>query len=164
MTDDNFKYIDPDSFHGKELSLHDCVADKILLENKTLRFFLSDGFWVTPHHRKNFSDRIVRTDASVVSFSIEDYDDIMVRVFRRHRYLWLRKNCVEFWDMKQLATAVNRGNCTIEFITQYRTDYEQMWYCAIRSKKKPYYRECQLHLPNTNAVYYWNNLCLDREC
>ena len=159
----NFKHIDPDEFHGREVSLHDCISDKISAENKTLCFFLSDGFWITPHHRDNFSDKVLRTDASVVSFSIEDFDDIMIRVFMRHRFLWFRKTFVEFWDMKQLVSAVNRKKCTIEFITQYRTYGEQMWHCAIRSEKKPYYRECQLHLPNTKATFYWNNLCLDRE-
>lgn len=163
MAYENFKHIDPDEFHGKELTLHDCIADKISYENNTLRFYLPDGFWITPYHIANSSEKVVRTDASVVDFPIEDIDDIIVRVFTRHRALWLRKTSVDLWDMKQLVSAVNSGKCTVEFITQYRTYYEQMWHCAIRSNKKPYYRECQLHLPNTNATFYWNNLCLDHE-
>ena len=34
-----FKNIDPDGFHNKELTLHDCIADKIQFENHTLRFY-----------------------------------------------------------------------------------------------------------------------------
>ena len=163
MVNNNFKHTDPDDFHGKELTLHDCISDKISFKDNILRFYQPDGFWVSPHHEKNPSEKVVRTDASVVDFSIEDVDDIMVRVFTRHRWLGFRNTSVELWDMGQLISKVNSGKCTIEFITQYKSHYEQMWHCAIRSKKKPYYRECQLHIPNTDATFYWNNLCLDRE-
>lgn len=163
MVYENFKHIDPDEFHGKELTLHDCIADKILYKNSTLRFYLPDGFWVTPYHIANSSEKVVRTDASVVVFSIEDIDDIAVRVFSRNTWCWSQKTSVENWHAKQLISAVNSGKCTIEFIAQYRSYYEQMWHCSIRSNKKPYYRECQLHLPNTHATFCWNDLCLDRE-
>jgi hypothetical protein len=85
MTNETYKNVDPDMFHGRELTLHDCIADKILFENNILRFFLPDGFWVTPHHKANSSEKVVRTDASAVDFSIEDIDDIIVRVFTSHR-------------------------------------------------------------------------------
>ena len=163
MTIENFMHIDPDEYHAHEITLHDCIADKISFENKILRFFLPDGFGVTPDHTANSSGKVLRTDASVVDFSIEDIDDIMVRVFTRHRFLWFRKTTVEIWDMEQLISAVNNRKCAIEFITQYRAHHEQMWYCAIRSPKRPYYRDCQLYLPCTNATFYWNKLCLDRE-
>lgn len=121
MEYETFIHIDPDEFHGKELSLHDCTADKISFENHTLCFYLSDGFWVTPHHKANSSEKVVRTDASVVSFSIDDIDDIMVRVFTRKRWCFSRKTSVEIWHMEQLMDSVNSGKCMIEFITQYRT-------------------------------------------
>ena len=155
--------IDPDQFHDKELILHDCVANKILFENNTLRFYSPDGFWVTPHHIANTSEKVVRTDASIVDFSIEDIDDVMIDVFTRRRWLWFHNESVELWDMERLIAKVNSGECTIEFITKYKSHYEQMWHCAIRSKKKPCYRECYLHSPATNATFYWNTLCLDRE-
>lgn len=163
MVHENFKHTDPDDFHGKELTLHDCISDKISFKDNILRFYLPDGFGVTPHHKENISKKVVQTDASVVDFSVEDIGDIIVRVFKKSTWLWFRKTSAEIWDMEQLIAAVNSGKCTIEFITQYRADCEQMWHCAIRSNKKPYYRECQLHLPNTNATFYWNNLCLDRK-
>ncbi len=163
MVNNNFKHIDPDVFHDKELTLHDCIADKIWLENDSLFFSLPNGFWVTPHHEANFSGKTVRTDAAAVSFSIEDINDITVQVFTRHRWLWFRRRSAEHWDMEQLISAVNSGRCSIEFITQYRSYYEQMWHCAIRADRKPYYRECQLFLPKTEAVFYWNDLRLDHE-
>ncbi len=163
MTYKNFKHINPDAFHGMELTLHDCIADKISFENNTLCFCLPDGFWITPHHKENSSEKTVRTDASVVGFPIKDIGDTMVYVFTRHRFLWFRKTSVAIWDMEQLISLVNSGKCTLEFITQYRTYGEQMWHCAIRSNKKPYYRECQLYLPETEATFFWNNLRPERE-
>ena len=48
MICDNFKHKDPDEFHGRELCLHDCIANKILFNNKTLRFYLPNGFGSRP--------------------------------------------------------------------------------------------------------------------
>jgi hypothetical protein len=163
MTSKNFRHINPDEYHGKELTLHDCIANKIAFENNILSFCLPDGFWVTPHHKENSYEKTVRTDASVVDFSIKDIDDAMVYVFTRHRWLWFRKANMEIWDMEQLIALVNSEKCTLEFITQYKSHYEQMWHCAIRSNKKPYYRECQLYLPETEATFFWNDLRPDRE-
>ena len=163
MANEHFKHIDPDEFHGKELTLHHCVANKIQFENGVLRFCLSDGFWVTTHLIANASEKVVRTDASVVDFLVEDIDEITVRVFTRKTWCWSRKETTEIWHVDQLISAINSKKCTIEFITQYRTYGEQMWHCVIHSKKKPYYRECQIYLPNTTATFCWNNLRLDRE-
>ena len=160
---ENFKHRDPDAFHDKELTLHDCVAEHVSWADGILRFRFPDGFWITPNHKENHCDKVVRTDASVVDFSTEDIDDITVRVFTGNACWGSRKTTVETWHMEQLISAVNSGNCTIEFITQYRSYYEQLWHCTIRSRKKPYYRECHLHLPNTRAVFCWNNLCPDRQ-
>ena len=71
MVNNNFNHIDPDEFHGKELTLHDCISDKISFKDNILRFYLPDGFWVTPHHENNPSEKVVRTDASVVDFRLQ---------------------------------------------------------------------------------------------
>ena len=163
MTHRMFRNIDPDEFHGREISLHDCISNQIIHENKNLCFILPDGFWVTSHHQRNDSGKTVCTDAAAVDFLVEDVNDILVRVFTRSGWPWSRKTTVEIWEMDRLMNCVNSGACILEFITQYRTYGEQMWHCAIRSNKKPYYRECQLHFPNSNATFYWNDLCLDRE-
>ncbi len=44
MKADTFKHIDPDEFHDKGLTLHDCVADQISFEDHTLRFYLPDTY------------------------------------------------------------------------------------------------------------------------
>ena len=160
---ENFMHNDPDVYHDKELTLHDCVAEKILFENGILRFDLPDGFWVTPYHKENKCEKTVRTGASAVEFTVKDVEDITVWVFTRSTRRWSRKTSVEIWSVEKLISAVNSGKCTLEFITQYRNRFEQMWHCAVNSKKKPYYSECLLHLPETEATFRWNELCPSRE-
>lgn len=156
----SFLHNDSDETHNQILSLHDCVADNISYHDGILRFCFPDGFWITPHHRENHLGKTVRTDASAVDFSVADIDDILVRVFTRHIF---RKTTVEIWEMKNIMNDVNNGKYIIEFICQYRSHFEQMWHCAIRSAKKPYYRECQIFIPDTAAVFRWNALRPGRE-
>ena len=158
-----FPHTDPDRFHGRELTLHDCVADRIAVEGNILRFSLPDGFWVTKHHNENDTGKVVKTDGAAVVFSVEDPEDVSLTVFIRKRLLRFRWTVVEQWELKDLVEAVNSGRCVLEFITQYRSYYEQMWHCAIRSGKKPWYRECQLFLPQAEGTYCWNRLRPDRE-
>ena len=160
MLNMQFAHNDPDDFHERELTLHDCVAEKIVFENNTIRFFFPDGFWVTPNHDANDSDNTVRTDTAQVDFCVEDINDIGIWVFTRTIF---RKTVVEFWDVKKLADAVNSGKCTIEFLYQYRNFFEQMWRCELHFNKKPYHAECQLYLPKSEATYRWNNLRFDRQ-
>ena len=163
MNYENFIHNDPDGYHDKEITLHDCIADRVYLEDGTLQFYLPDGFWVTPHHKANGYEKTIRTGASLVAFTIKEVDDISVRVFTRNALCWSKKSCVENWHIEQLIAAINNKKCTLEFITLYRSHYEQMWHCVIHSKKKPYYRECQLYLPETVATFFWNDLCPVRE-
>ena len=141
--------------------MHDCIVENVSYTDGVLRFFLPEGLWIAPTHKENILGKVVKTDAAVVDFRIEDIDDIIVRVFTRNRFT--RRTKVEIWEMRDLMESVNSGEYKIEFIYQYRTYFEQMWQCAIRSNVKPYYRECQLHLPDTDAVYRWNDLRPDHE-
>ena len=156
-----FKHNDADDSHDKVLTLHDCIAEKVSYTDGVLRFFLPDGFWITPTHKGNDLGKVVKTDSAVVDFRIANIDDIVVRVFTRNRFT--RRTKVEIWEMRDLMESVNSGEYKIEFIYQYRTYFEQMWQCAIHSRKKLYYRECQLHLPDTEAVFRWNELRPDHE-
>ena len=163
MSREDFLHIDPDRFHGRELTLHDCVAERITLDGNVIRVYLPDGFWVTTHHIENDTGKVVKTDAAEVTFSLEDPNEVSVTVFNRQRWFWVRRTVVEYWNLKDIVSAVNSGKCGLEFITQYRSFHEQMWHCAIRSGKQPWYRECQLFLPGAEATYYWNKLRPERE-
>ena len=85
MTSKNFKHINPDEYHGKELTLHDCIADKISFENNSLRFYLPDGFWVTTHHKANPSGK---TPVTFVSNEQElpALDDYNIKNGRSYQY------------------------------------------------------------------------------
>ena len=161
MLDLEFKHNDADDSHDKVLTLHDCIVENVSYTDGVLRFFLPEGLWIAPTHRDNDLGKVVKTDSAVVDFRISNIDDIVVRVFTQTHFT--RRTKVEIWEMRDLMDSINRGKCTIEFIYQYRTHFEQMWQCAIRSNVKPYYRECQLHLPDTDAVYRWNDLRPDHE-
>ena len=153
--DKEFKHCDPDCSHDLTLTLHDCEAEKISVGKDRIRFYLKEGFWIVPNHTKNTAGKAVRTDAAMVEFRVEDVDDIYIEVFTRGIF---RKTRAEYPEFSEIIKAVNNGECTIEFIYQYRTFFEQMWRCALRSKKEPHYRECYIHLPKAEASFCWNNL------
>jgi hypothetical protein len=119
---ENYIYIDSDRCHGKEMILHDCIANQIYLIDCALHFCFPEAHGVGQQKKR-----------------------------------------VKNWHVEQLIAAINSKKYTLEFITQYRSHYEQMWHCVIHSKKKLYYRDCQLYLPKTEATFFWNNLRPDCE-
>lgn len=154
-----FKHIETDACHDKTLTLHDYYAEKVRYSNTTLRFYLSDGFWITNLHNDNNLNKTVKIDAAIVDFHIDNIEDILLYVFTRNIF---KKTSAEIREMHDLIDDINNEKCSIEFIYQYNTYFEQMWRCAIHSKK-PYYRECHFHLPSTEATFYWNNIQPDQE-
>ena len=160
MPDTPFVHNDPDQYHDTKLSLHDSVAEKIVCQDGILRFYFADGFWVFPGHEASDLDKTVRTDASLVEFCVGDLEEIGIQVYTRTHFKRYKE---ELWDIGKLAEAVNSGEYRIEFIYQYRSFFEQMWICALHTKKKLYAKDCLLHIPGTEATYRWNSLRADRE-
>ena len=39
--------------HSRHISLHDCRAERMTLENGVLSLIFPDGIWVTPEHEEN---------------------------------------------------------------------------------------------------------------
>ncbi len=152
-----YKHNDCESYNNFKLTLHDCRAEKITYNNGILSFYMSDGFGITPNHEASDFANTVRTDAARVDFKVDDILDVSADVFIRKRNI-IKRTIVEYWDAEDLMEAVNSGRCVIEFIYQYKSFFEQMWRCAIHSTKKLHYAECYLHIPNTEAVYRWNEL------
>jgi len=155
MTKPEFIHNEDDKCHDNTLTLHDCIADKVDCCDGFLRFHFPQGFWIYSGHAENNTGKTVKTDAAVVDFFIEDLDEIKAHVLTPKLFGTKKE---ELWEVKDVIDLINGGNCSIEFIYQYRTFFEQMWECAIRSEKKPHYRRCQLHLPKSKAVFRWNNL------
>ncbi len=156
----SYKFNDCDDFQDKTIILHDCVAEKIVFVDGVLRFCFPDGFWVTPLHRQNHLDKTLKTGASVMDVLDVERNAVTVSViiptiFKKHKTVSLR-----FQDLMDL---VNAENCSIEFISRNVTDALQIWECEIHSPKKPYHRTCYLHLPKTQTVFRWDDLCVHRE-
>ena len=150
-----FKHNDPDCFQGKEISLHDCIADRIFCQNEVLRFCFPEGIWITPSHPENGLQNTVRTDAAIVDLQIRDMEDVVIRVFVPG---FFGKTYVRYWSVEELMKNINSGKYTLEFISLYRAYAEQLWICELHSAKKPYFQTCQIHLPETEAVFRWNEL------
>ena len=145
------------------LTLHDCPSDQITHTDGILRFRLPDGLWISPEHVANPHGKLLRSDEARVEFALPDLRDGMVWVFERRRGLFGSKTTVSYWTMEQLMEAVNERGAIFEFVTQYNAYGEQMWYGALRSRRRPYYREIQLYLPCTEAICHWNQIRIDRE-
>lgn len=153
----NYKHCETEDAH---LSLHDCRADKVTLDNGILSFFFKDGFWVTPDHPSNDCENVVRTDSSKVDFYFPENceNETVIFVFRRI----FGKTARTQWKLNDLLNAVSDGKCEIEFLYQYKSFNKQMIECMLWTKKRPYFKECQVFIPTEKTVYCWNNLCRDR--
>ncbi len=153
------KYLHYDT-EDQFLTLHDCDADKISLEEGILSFYFENGFWITPEHKSSHLKQTVRTDSSKVDFHLlqGDKSSIIIYVFTKKAF---GKIIREEWDLTRLINTVNSGHGKLEFLYQYKSDNEQMIECCLFFDKKPYFAECLLKIPQTKVVYCWNNLCED---
>ncbi len=152
-----YKHYDKD---GAAISLHDCRSEKATFENGILIFYFpQDGFWILSEHEANSTGEAVRTDASAVRFHLlcETEDESQCYVFDKKSE---RKAVRKQWTLSELVSAINSGKYQLEFLYRYAGGYkEQVFYCEICQKKKPYRRECQLWLSVQDVTYCWNDVC-----
>ena len=77
----NFLHCDRDE---NMFSLHDCITDRVYFQDKELIFDFPDGFGVLPNHPANDIDKVVRTDAAKVTYTlIDDEYDVTLYVFEK---------------------------------------------------------------------------------
>ncbi len=149
-----YKFRDTDD---SVLSLHDCYANRVKLDNGILSFYFQDGFWVTPSHDANNSANILRTDFAQVDFHIED--DVFIYVFRKNIF---GKTIRTEWTAQELEYFINNNTYRLEFLYQYKNSIEQILKCWLHFDKKPYHYECQIEIPTFKVEYCWNSLCYDK--
>ncbi|MBQ6825895.1 MAG: hypothetical protein IKT38_02805 [Clostridia bacterium] len=149
-----YNHIDTDD---TVLTLHDCIANKIQLENGILSFYFQNGFWITPLHYANNSSNVVRTDFSQVDYQING--KVYIYVFRKNIF---RKIIRTEWTLEQLINFINNSNSSLEFLYQYKSQDEQLLKGYLRFDKAPYCYECELEIPACKIEYRWNNLCYDK--
>lgn len=156
---DIFKHYDTDN---SCITLHDCYATNITIEENRISFYFENGFWITPEHKQSKLTDTVRTDSSRVDFyfSKESLDDFLVYVFRKNIF---GKTFREIWEIQKLTELVNKKFLNLEFLYQYKRYNEQLFDCWLHFDKSPYHYECQIKIPTTNVIYNWNNLCTDKK-
>ena len=141
----------------KYLTLHDCFAERAYLEDGKLGFEFKDGFWILPDHPESNLSEVVRTDFSKAEYVLGRGHgfDVVVYVFEK---TFFKKTVRTEWTVQKLMKEINSGKCRLEFLYQYVDDNCRIVECALRSDKKPYYRECMIKIYAPKVCYYWNNL------
>ncbi len=144
-------------FNNEHITLHDCCANSMNYENGVLSFVFPEGFWVTPQHNKNDSDKIVRTDLSQVDFELLDrvVEDVRVYIFRENENA---DTIREEWELEDFINKVNAGIFKVEFIDEYKTYQSYLYKCWVRFEDEPYHYECEIIIDTKNVAYNWNKL------
>ena len=154
----NFLHCDRDE---NMFSLHDCITDRVYFQDKELIFDFPDGFWVLPDHPASDIDKVVRTDAAKVTYTlIDDEYDVTIYVFEKSLFgQTIRKE----WSIGELADKINSGKCKLEFLYRYNQgNNNAILMCNIRVDKKPYFKDCWIEITYASLEYAWNHLCEDR--
>ena len=143
------------------VSLHDCRATKVTFENGVLKFVFQDGFWITQGHPDNMLHKTDRTGESEVKFLLENGDeyDVTLYVFEEREQETVR----EEWELDKFMECINKKNCALEFLYQYKGYHSMIIECWLWFDEEPYHKECELKLSLKDVEYYWNHLCEDAE-
>ena len=147
--------------NNRFISLHDCRAEKMRLENGWLSFFFPNGIWVMDDHPENSSEHTVRTDSARADFKILDEElvGIQIFLFRKSRG---GKVIREEWETENFINAVNEGAFRVELIDRYDGFQSVLFKGEVRFDQPPYRHECEIILPVEKEVYRWNELRYDR--
>ena len=143
--------------NNDNIALHDCYANSMSYENGVLAFVFPEGFWVTPQHIKNDSDKIVRTDLSQVTFELLDRvaEDVRIYIFKKNENA---DTIREEWELDNFINKVNSGFFKIEFIDEYKAYQSILYKCWVHFDNEPYHYECEIIIDTENVIYNWNQL------
>lgn len=143
--------------NNDNIVLHDCYANNMSYENGVLAFVFPEGFWVTPQHIKNDSDKIVRTDLSQVTFELLDRvaEDVRIYIFRKNENA---DTIREEWELDNFINKVNSGFFKIAFIDEYKAYQSILYKCWVHFNNEPYHYECEIIIDTENVIYNWNQL------
>ena len=159
-----WKYTELDAYNT--ISLHDCKATSITMEDSNLIFDFPDGFWITPASSYIDRDRRIKTGPAQLCihgfFEEAPFDAIdiykTVRIFGKP-VLCRRLQPDDPIFLKMLQT----GKYELEFITEYHAAISSLYQCWIWKKNSGVYAECQFELAAKSIEYRWNEIRYDRE-
>lgn len=136
------------------VSLHDCKATQILLEDRLLSFTFPDGFWVTK--KDNVNEKLFYTDEGQVNFTLLYAADVAVTI-----YIFTEKNgktIREELKIEEFIHQINSNLCSLEFLYSYIGYQTFKFDCWIWFDKEPYHKECELVISAQEMSCQWNNM------
>lgn len=144
-----------------KISLHDCRATRMFINDGNLHFEYNDGFWVLTTNENNPHNETFKTDLSqlkVCNFEIEN-----IYIFNKFR-LFRRLISTKRIDItiETLIDNINNGKWELEFLYEYHTYQGMLFNCWIWMNQKPCHKECQIALQCDDMEYFWNNICIDK--
>ena len=141
----------------KHLTLHDCRATRVSLEDGELVFHFPNGFCIGCLHPENPYRKPIMTDAAEVRYHL-----VSGRTYDAYGYVFDHKKPGKSirWDytVEQLMTDINEKGGQLEFLYQYLDEDRRIIKCELWFDKKPYHRECELFLHADRVAYLWNGL------
>lgn len=136
------------------ISLHDCHATQMSLNNYTLSFYFPDGFEVA---QGSVSDmKLYYTGASQVDFSLLYSADcaITIYIFTENNGETLRTEYTVEDFMRQL----NTDGYSLEFLYAYIGVQTFRFDCWLWFEDEPYHKECELIISAESVTYQWNEM------
>ncbi len=140
------------------ISLHDCRADKAAFENGILSLWFGDGIWILPDHPENNLGQTVLTDAARVDFTFENLHESDIQIFVFTKLSRYKYSLRAEWTLDRLIKSINKNGYQLEFLYIHKGFSSDIIDCWLWSDRKPYHRECQLHISLRQTDYRWNHL------
>ncbi len=154
-----FMYSEP--LADGRISIHDCLAHRVTVENGMLTFYFPEGIWVIPGHPSNPTEDMVCTGPAKMTLEpfCGDVWDWNVQSLYTLRYPW---QLARWWKPEKFVEALNRGSFRVEFINWYIAPVTALFQCALRSDRRPRYRDCNIQMDVKNIVCHWETMNFDR--
>ena len=130
-----------------DVGLHDCRSDRIRLEDRSVTFYIPDGFYfirdagsAENHSAEMCCHFVERADES---FSVSVYrKNLFGQTVREDRTDWF-------------VSAVNAKKIEFEFVYTYRSYHGILFKGYIWRHRKPWGRECEVELRTDEITYSW---------
>ncbi len=144
--------------------LHDCIVEKIRIEETNLIFTFNDnGFWINKDNVHNPFGQILRTGRSELKVVNIDMDYTDINIFEKVRLfnkpiLTKLKNI----SLNDFISKVNCGEWRFEFVNEYYAFHSAMFCGYLHSSKSSYSIYTQIEIMYDEIIYYWNKIYEDR--
>lgn len=157
-----YKY--SDSNENDDISLHDCRATKIAINDGILSFVFKEGFYILERNRNNFNKKLSYTDESEVKFKILYKDiesNITIYIFTDTKEK--NKAIRERIPFDTFANQINNG-MELEFLYSYKGYQSSVFECWLWFDEEPYHKECVMIISADEITYSWNTLYVEESC